>query len=162
MQRSSRGSELFLTDSGVITGGRMLYSEKQDGISSRYNSNYSLQAARPGLVIRGNGQLIQRVDPTQVTDGQPKVIWQHNWFETTDAIVVAGNATVIAGLLPDTTQRREIVPAILALNIDDGTVLWSHRMPERVVKWGLAVDRHGGILVSLNNGDVVRLTDAAE
>lgn len=159
MQRSSRGSELFLTNSGVTAGGRMLYSQKQDGIASRYNANYALQAARPGLVIRGNAQMIQRVDPEKKTsEGKPNVIWQRNWFETTDAIVTAGNAVVVAGLIPDAAQNRDIVPAILALNLDDGSVLWSHSLPERVVKWGLAVDRNGGVLVSLSNGDVVRLT----
>ena len=34
-QRSSRGSELFLNGDTVQTGGRMLYSEKQDGIPCR-------------------------------------------------------------------------------------------------------------------------------
>ena len=161
MHRSSRGSELFLSGNGVTAGGRMLYSQKQDGIASRYNANYALQADRPGLVIRGNAQMIQRVDPSNKTSqGKPNVIWQRNWFATTDAIVTAGNAVVVAGLIPDTSQDRDIVPAILALNIDDGAVLWSHRLPERVIKWGLAVDRDGAVLVSLSNGDLVRLVAA--
>ncbi len=157
MQRSSRGSELFLNGDQVITGGRMLYAEKQDGIQSRYNGNYVLQAVREGLVIRGNNQQIQRVDPSIIMEGKPAVLWQRNWFTTVDAIVVANNAIVIAGRIPDAARQNKVVPAILALNLEDGEVLWSHRLPQRVVRWGLAVNREGAILVSLGDGEVVCL-----
>jgi outer membrane protein assembly factor BamB len=161
MQRSSRGSELFLNGDGVVSGGRMLYSQKQDGIASRYNGNYSLQASGGGVVIRGVGQFIERVDP-KATDPKQAVLWKRNWFASSDAIVIAKNAVVVAGQMGDVTQNRKIVPAILALDMDDGSVLWSHRLPQRVVNWGLAVTREGSLVISMANGDVACLATAAE
>jgi len=156
MQRASRGSELFLKGNQVITGGRMLYSEKQDGIASRYEGNYSLQASGGNVVIRGTAQFIERVDP-QATDPEQSVLWKRNWFQSSDAIVIAGNAVIVAGRMEDVTQNRKIVPAILAMNITDGSVLWSHRLPQRVVSWGLAVTRSGRVVISMVNGDVACL-----
>lgn len=156
MQRSSRGSELFLTGNSVVTGGRMLYSEKQDGISSRYNGNYSLQASSGDLVIRGDGQFIERRDP-KATDPKKAVLWRRNWFASSDAIAIAKNAVVVAGQMEDVTQDRKIVPAILALNLEDGSVLWSHRLPHRVASWGLAVTREGSLVITMSNGDVACL-----
>ena len=156
MQRSSRGSELFLQGDSVSTGGRMLYSEKQDGISSRYNGNYSLQASSGDLVIRGDGQFIERRDP-KATDPKKAVLWRRNWFASSDAIAIAKNAVVVAGQMEDVTQDRRIVPAILALNLEDGSVLWSHRLPHRVSSWGLAVTREGSLVITMSNGDVACL-----
>ncbi len=159
MQRSSRGSELFLRGEQVVTGGRMLYSQKQDGIASRYNENYSLQASGGNLVVRGNGQFIERLD-TSESDAKKAVLWRHSWFVSSDAIVIAKNAVVVAGQMEDVTQNRKVVPAILALDVKDGSVLWSRRLPRRVVKWGLAVNRHGSLVITMTNGDVACLSRA--
>lgn len=157
MQRSSRGSELFLSNGTVMTGGRMLYSAEQDGIPSRYNGNYALEASNRDFVIRGNGQSIERINPAEA-DPKKKAVWRRKWFTTSDAIVVARNAVIVAGQMPDVTQDRKVVPAILALNLKDGNVLWSHRLPARAVAWGVAVNRDGNVLVSLGSGEVMCLT----
>ena len=149
MQRSSRGSELFLLGDSVLTGGRMLYSEKRDGIASRYNANYSMLASGHGFAVRGNGQVIERLNPSE-SDPKKAVVWSRNWFVSTDAIVVAGQ-------MQDVAQNRKIVPAILSLSPQDGSVQWAHRLPERVVSWGLAVNRDGRLLVTLANGDIACL-----
>ena len=159
MQRSSRGSELFLKGTQVITGGRMLYSEKQDGIASRYEGNYSLQASDENVVIRGNAQSIERVVPGATAPDQ-SVLWKRSWFQSSDAIVVAENAVIVAGQMEDVTQNRKTVPAILAMDIKDGSVLWSHRLPQRAVSWGLAVTRTGRLVISMVNGDVACLAEA--
>jgi outer membrane protein assembly factor BamB len=161
MQRSSRGSELSLKGEGVVSGGRMLYSQKQDGIASRYNGNYTLQASSGDVVIRGDGQFIERIDP-KASDPKKAVLWKRNWFASSDAIVIAKNAVVVAGQMEDVTQKRKIVPAILALNLEDGSVMWSHRLPHRVVSWGLAVTRAGSLVISMSNGDVACLAAGTE
>jgi outer membrane protein assembly factor BamB len=156
MQRSSRGSELFLQGETVLTGGRMLYSEKRDGIPSRYQGNYVMLASGHGLLIRGNGKTIERVVPGE-TDSVKRIVWKRNWFTSLDAMVIAKNSIVVAGQMEDTAQDRKVVPAILALDPIDGSVQWAHRLPERVVSWGLAVNRSGHVLVSMANGDVACL-----
>jgi len=48
-------------------------------------------------------------------------------------------------------QRLEII----ALNLSDGSVLWSEAVPSVPVDWGLAIDRDGHIIVTLENGQVL-------
>ena len=44
---------------------------------------------------------------------------------------------------------------IVALNIEDGSVLWSEEVPSTPVSWGLAVDRDGRVIVTLEDGRVL-------
>lgn len=59
------------------------------------------------------------------------------------AIAVCKNAVVIA-------NESEIV----ALSLRDGGILWSQPVSSSPVPWGLAVDRNGNVIVSLENGQV--------
>jgi outer membrane protein assembly factor BamB len=60
------------------------------------------------------------------------------------ALAVCSNAVVIA-------NRSEIV----ALDLRDGQVLWSHPLASAPVTWGLAIDRDGRAIVSLRDGKVL-------
>jgi len=60
------------------------------------------------------------------------------------AIAVCKNAVVIA-------NKSEIV----ALSLKDGGILWSQPVPSSPVPWGLAVDRNGRIIVTLEDGKVM-------
>ncbi len=44
---------------------------------------------------------------------------------------------------------------IVALNLKDGSVLWSEEVPSAPVSWGLAVDRDGRVIVTLEDGQVL-------
>jgi outer membrane protein assembly factor BamB len=44
---------------------------------------------------------------------------------------------------------------IVALNVEDGSVLWSHPLPAAPVEWGLAIDSDGRAVVTLEDGRVV-------
>jgi outer membrane protein assembly factor BamB len=57
---------------------------------------------------------------------------------------VCSNAVVIA-------EESKIV----ALNIKDGSVLWSGPLPAAPVEWGLAIDGDGRAVVTLENGKVL-------
>jgi outer membrane protein assembly factor BamB len=60
------------------------------------------------------------------------------------AIAVCNNAVVVAG-------KSELV----ALNLKDGKALWSQTLPSAPVPWGLAVDRDGRAVVTLEDGQVL-------
>jgi outer membrane protein assembly factor BamB len=60
------------------------------------------------------------------------------------AMAVCSNAVVVAG-------KSEIV----ALNLKDGTPLWSQVLPSPAVPWGLAVDRDGRAVVTLEDGQIL-------
>jgi outer membrane protein assembly factor BamB len=59
-------------------------------------------------------------------------------------MAVCSNAVVLA-------KESEIV----ALNIDDGIVLWSENVPSTPVGWGLAIDGDGRIIATLEDGQVL-------
>jgi len=41
------------------------------------------------------------------------------------------------------------------LNLQDGKMLWSQSVPSAPVPWGLAVDRDGRVVVTLEDGQVL-------
>ncbi|HUS59647.1 MAG TPA: PQQ-binding-like beta-propeller repeat protein, partial [Planctomycetota bacterium] len=65
------------------------------------------------------------------------------------AIAVCGNAVVVAG-----------ESQIAGLSMEDGKALWSHPLPAAVVEWGLAIDREGRAVVTLENGTVLCFGEA--
>ena len=72
-----------------------------------------------------------------------KPLWSYDCKESV-ALAVCRNAVVIA-------NRTEII----ALGLKDGEVLWSQSVPTHPVPWGLAVDRNGRIIVTLEDGQVL-------
>lgn len=72
-----------------------------------------------------------------------KPLWNYDCKESV-ALAVCKNAVVVA-------NKKEIV----ALDLKDGKVLWSQPVPSPPVPWGLAVDRNGNVVVSLENGQVL-------
>ena len=52
-------------------------------------------------------------------------------------------------------QGKEPLFGITALGLENGSVLWSQPLPAKPVLWGLAVGRHGHIVVTLIDGTVV-------
>ncbi|MHC4087791.1 MAG: outer membrane protein assembly factor BamB family protein [Planctomycetota bacterium] len=72
-----------------------------------------------------------------------KPLWSFDCKESV-ALAVCQNAVVVA-------NRKEIV----ALDLKDGEVLWSQPVSSPPVPWGLAVDRNGNVIVSLENGQVL-------
>jgi outer membrane protein assembly factor BamB len=72
-----------------------------------------------------------------------KPLWSYDCKESV-AFAVCKNAVVIA-------NESEIV----AMNLKDGRILWSLPVSSSPVPWGLAVDRNGNVVVSLENGQVL-------
>jgi len=60
------------------------------------------------------------------------------------AIAVCSNAVVVA-------EKAKIT----ALNLENGSLLWSHDLPSPAVTWGIAVDRNGRVAVALEDGSVL-------
>jgi len=72
-----------------------------------------------------------------------KPVWAYDCREGV-AFAVAGNAVLVA-------ENQQIV----ALNLADGRVLWSQPLPGEPVTWGIAVDRDGRVIVTLEDGQVL-------
>jgi outer membrane protein assembly factor BamB len=74
-----------------------------------------------------------------------KPLWDYDCKESV-AMAVCKNAVVVA-------CKSEIV----ALDLQGGKVLWSHGVPVPPVTWGLAIDREGRAIVSLEDGHILCL-----
>jgi outer membrane protein assembly factor BamB len=72
-----------------------------------------------------------------------KPLWSHD-CKASIAAAMCSNAVVIA-------EESKIV----ALNMDDGSLLWSHALPAAPVEWGLAVDNKGSAVVALRDGRIL-------
>ena len=72
-----------------------------------------------------------------------KPLWSYNCKDSL-ALATCSNAVVVA-------KKSEIV----ALNLEDGRVLWSENIPLAPVSWGLAVDRDGRVIVTLEDGQIL-------
>ena len=72
-----------------------------------------------------------------------KPLWSYECKDSV-ALAVCSNAVVVA-------KKSEIV----ALNLKDGSILWSESVPSAPVSWGLAVDRNGRTVVTLEDGQIL-------
>ena len=72
-----------------------------------------------------------------------KTLWSYD-CKASVAVAVCDNAVVIA-------EESKIV----AVNIDDGNVLWSQSLPAAPVEWGLAIDKEGRAVVTLTDGRIL-------
>ena len=70
-------------------------------------------------------------------------LWSYDCKDSV-ALAVCSNAVVIA-------NKSEIV----TLNLKDGGVLWTEAVPSAPVLWGLAVDRNGRTVVTLEDGQIL-------
>ena len=44
---------------------------------------------------------------------------------------------------------------VIALSLEDGRLLWKQPLPAAPVPWGLAVNREGKVIVTLEGGRIV-------
>jgi outer membrane protein assembly factor BamB len=82
--------------------------------------------------------------------GKPRVqdlkpIWEQSCKDSL-ALAVGVNAVVVA--MPN---------AVTAYALEDGKALWSHPLPAAPVPWGLAANRDGRVIVTLEGGRVICL-----
>jgi len=153
-QKAPRGSELFLIDGQVRVFDKTLYSPREY-IPSRYHAKYLLQAGTGGTVIQGTENAMMRVQLAKSEDEKPKLIWQQNRFIETSAVVVAQNAILAVGSLKNEDAEAKPTPVFEAYNLETGKLLFSHKLPTYAASWGLAVDRTGRSIVTLENGEVL-------
>jgi len=167
LSQSPRGWELSLLADQVVAFGRPFYAHPQyevydpsvfgrvflTSISGRDIAWVSTQNKKQVLCFEGidKGALRQRIlnprDPLVVDWAglgiKKKPMWSYDCADSV-AMALCSNAIVVA-------ERSKVV----ALNMEDGRLLWSHRIPSSPVEWGLAVDRDGCVIVVLEDGRIL-------
>jgi outer membrane protein assembly factor BamB len=150
--RSPRGRELFVVDGEVRVFDRLLYSAPNNGPSGYFGGHF-LQVGQDGAVIRGTNDRIVRLSQSKTPEGEPVGVWDVQFFRDPHALALCGETVVVAG---EIQQEESEMPTfgIAAFDLEHGSKLWSDVLPTAAVSWGLAVNRHGTIVVTSKNGTV--------
>jgi outer membrane protein assembly factor BamB len=165
---SPRGWELSLVGDKVVAYGKPLYIHPEhavydDTVSEKilvasagdldivWTDNSQVQCFSPPLEISAlnrcvfeQGPIIKsRLRPWGAFKPGRKPVWKHDAHDGR-AVALAENAVVMA-------TKSEIT----ALDLNDGSVRWTRPLPAGPVPWGLAVDREGRAIVTLEDGQIL-------
>lgn len=152
-----RGSELYVSGNEIRVSGKPYYSHPKYPVidSSVLNKTLFVKVSDCELAWANNTKLMcfaglrgDRVEFQKAVWGKtqsqdPKPSWEFN-CPNSAAVAVAPNAVVVA--MPD---------EVIALNLRDGRLLWKQPLPATPVPWGLAINREGKVIVTLEGGRVV-------
>ncbi len=148
------GKDLYAIDGTVRTTGYPLYWRQLDShhitlarFPSGGDDHLTISADRVGLA-----------DPKPNAQNQIQFRWSQQVFQEYAAAAFGENAMVVAGM-DWTGQGPDMrgTGGIAALDPKDGKVLWKRPLPGLPVMFGVAIDREGRILVTLQDGRVVCL-----
>jgi outer membrane protein assembly factor BamB len=150
------GSDLFLIGEQVVAAGSPLYSSRGD---YRMVSQALLQTAA-GDVSLSYGPHDSRVSLFPAKTGavpMARPTWTQRPLNRVMGLAVSANAIVLAGVKDGAKQTEAATYHAMALSLKDGSTLWSETLPSAPAPWGVAVDRAGRVIVSLEDGRVVCL-----
>jgi len=152
-----RGWELYLVGDEIKVAGKPYYSHPQYPVfdSSVFNKTLFASAANHEIAWANNARLLcfagfdgdrhqlQRELWGKVQAKEAKPAWAFDCPKSL-AVAVCANAVVVA-------KPTELI----ALNLADGRVLWKQPLSASPVPWGIAVNREGKVIVTLEGGRVV-------
>ena len=155
--QSRRGWELYQIARGVVVSGKPFYAHPKYNVydASVFNKTLIASIGDRDIAWVNNSKLMcfarddaGRGERYLAAWGKPQIpglkpLWERN-CEGSVALALCRNAVVVARTLE-----------IVALNLKDGTVLWTHPLPSSPIPWGLAVNRDGRVVVTLEDGRVL-------
>lgn len=152
-----RGSELYVVGGEIRVAGKPYYSHPKYPVfdASVFNKTLFIAMAGYDVAWANNAKVMcfagLRGDRAEFQKGlwgktQSKEVKPHWEFDCpkSAALAVCPNAVVVA------TPTE-----VTALSLEDGRVLWKQPLPAAPVPWGLAVNREGKVIVTLEGGRVV-------
>ena len=160
---SPRGSDLYWIANQVKVSGKPLYAHPKYPVFDGEVMYKTLLTSAGDRTVAwvNNAKLMgfaregeSRIEEKVLADwGKPrgpavKALWEQS-CKASVALAVGRNAVVIA-------NANELA----AFDLAEGRPLWSQPLPAAPVPWGLAVDREGRILVTLENGAVLCFSSA--
>jgi outer membrane protein assembly factor BamB len=158
-----RGSELYVLNDGVMTGGHLLYSDPEnrdfDGplltktFQAISGDRTVLWVTKPGegkITCYHKGLVPTSQLPEWGEYTKRPTVWQMDCAD--GAALAVGKNGVVVG------KSAEIV----CLDINTGKILWQVPVASPVLAWGLAVSARGEVIATLENGRVVCLGNQGE
>lgn len=147
---TGRGKDLFVRRGQVQGSGFPLYWRPED---DHFLSAMELET--PAGVIGVTTTSVARLDSNADPKQKAAAIWTNKAFQEIAAVAVTKNALLVTGLDRDARDPQKTQPALCAIDLADGKLLWKQSLPAEPVAWGLAVDREGQLFVTLLDGRVV-------
>lgn len=152
-----RGSELYVSGNEIRVSGKPYYSHPKYPVidSSVLNKTLFVKVADYELAwanntklmcfasLRGDRAEFQKALWGKTQSKDPKPSWEFDCPKSA-AVAVCPNAIVVA------TPNE-----VIALSLEEGRLLWKHPLPAAPVPWGLAINREGKVIVTLEGGRVV-------
>jgi len=163
----ARGEELFLVGDRVGVSGKPFYAHPDYDVFDASVENKMLHTSSSGrdIVWLNNKKIMcfaplskemlnkTMPEPANIGNGvsiwpklgnfADKPLWEY-YCDGSIAMAVGKNAVVVL-------KEKEVV----ALDIEDGKVLWTGWIPHEAVPWGLALDREGRVIVCIKDGRIM-------
>jgi outer membrane protein assembly factor BamB len=157
---TGRGKDLFVRSGQVRAAGFPLYWRPED---DHFLSSLELETPAGVIAIATTPNAPQRTTISLLTTAppageKPEARWIDRSHHEVAAVVATKNALLITGLNRSPADPDKIEPALLALDLATGNPLWKQPLPAAPTAWGLAVDRAGQIIVTLQGGQVLCFT----
>ena len=110
-----------------------------------------------GRVVATPGPHKGNISLTDATAAAPesKPRWSQRVVSRLYGLAMTRSALVLTGTREPRESGRPVTASVSALSVQDGSVLWQQPLPTHPVSWGVAVDRAGRILVTLQDGQVL-------
>jgi len=156
-----RGRDLYLAGEEVVCSGENMYSPAINQDWPVLESIDVLQAGAGNVFLNQVNAGFERkpkaldvvISRAPAPGGEP--LWQKKLFEKASSLVVTKNAGLAIGARELDEETGLASHALVALNIQDGEFLWEKELPVGAIRWGIAVDRTGRIIVTLRDGRVL-------
>ena len=153
-----RGKDLYVFNKQVYASGFPLYWPVED---SHYIHLVRLPLS-DGFIEVQVGKLVA-AKPKLNAKGKAQPIWAAAPFREIASVIVTADVVLVTGASPPNRRGQRITEAgLCAVSLADGKILWRQTLPAAPVGWGIALDRHGRILVSMIDGSVACFEPKAE
>ena len=151
-----RGKDLYVLNGNVRASGYPLYWREED---LHYIGFLGFPLKKEGYLAVTENR-VGHAEPKPDKKGRPKYVWSQQPFQENSAAVLALDAVIVSGV-HRTGAGKDVktTAGICALSLEDGRTIWKEDLPSPSVGFGIAVDRAGRILVSLQDGRLVCLKE---
>ncbi|MBI3856912.1 MAG: PQQ-binding-like beta-propeller repeat protein [Planctomycetes bacterium] len=146
----SRGKDLYVLDGRVQQSGVGLYWRPEDWHYIAF-AGFALEKGFLAVTEQTIGRAEER-DP----QGRPRFLWNAKPSTDTNAVILAKDGLLVAGVdRTGTGADVKSTGALAAISLTDGKILWKTALPGSPSGWGLARDKDGRYFVSLQDGRVL-------
>ncbi|MFH1744310.1 MAG: PQQ-binding-like beta-propeller repeat protein [bacterium] len=183
--RTNRGEEIgVFQDKYIVLGGKLRYSAGKNVVDpARFNTieivpgrgtGRSMALNKSRIPAAWNGERMAYVDgimtkpvcylagemdeylKTGRADTRPVPLWEAQAFEGIDTISIAAapNAILAVGESP-MSRKLKVASTVCALNPQDGSTFWRHKIPSASIPGGFLVDRDGRVVVVMEDGSII-------